>query len=221
MTEPVAIDTDVLLKAAAYRLGADLVQVLVPKGPPAALGLTHLIAAKQLQRKRKKLHNLDGAHAELEALLATCQQLEPDETEIALAAALADLALDQDLPLDPGEAQIAAIVANRSLPLMLTGDKRALAALAKLMAASPGRDQFVARLACFEQAVASIAAQIGEMELRSRVCAEPEMDGGMRLACSCDLPVWDPAQLGEACDSFIGAVRKDVGDLLVAGSTLA
>lgn len=220
MPNEAAIDTDILLKSAAYRLAGEVVEVVQQKGTPAVLGLTHLIANKQLKRKRG-LKDLDGARAELQKGLALLGHLEPDGEEIALAAELATDAQARSLSLDAGEAQLAAIVARRGLPLLATGDKRALAALAALLEDGPIRAALVGRLACFEQIIEAIAEKIGDDELRSRVCAEPEVDGAMRMACSCGRDPWDPAQLHEACASFANAIREQVDDLLVKGSMLA
>jgi hypothetical protein len=219
MTDGAVVDTDVLLKAAAYRLATELVAVLEPKGEPAALGLTHLIAGRQLARKRG-VRDTAGAAAELEALLGMLGRLEPEGDEIALAADLATVAQERGLPLDAGEAQLVAITIVRGLPLLVTGDKRALSAVAALID-DPLRAALVGRLACFEQAVASVAALIGEHALRAKICSEADVDGAMRLACSCGREEWDPAQLHEACDSFVGAVRAGAGGLLVEGSVLA
>jgi len=220
MTEGAAIDTDVLLKVAAYRLSSQLVTVLEPRGKPGALGLSHLIAGKQLARKRE-VRDTMGAAAELKRLLETLGRLEPTEEEIALAAELATVAQEQGLPLDSGEAQLAAITMLRGLPLLVTGDKRALGALSRLMDGDARRNRLVDRLACFEQLIWSIAALTGEHKLRSSICAEPGVDGAMRLACSCGSDGWKAAQLHEACDSYVSAIRDVVGDLLISGSTLA
>jgi hypothetical protein len=220
MTEGAALDTDVLLKVAAYRLAVELIAILEPKGKPATLGLTHLIAGRQLGRKRT-LRDTAGAAAELEVLLGMLVRLEPDDVEVELAANLAAVAQERGLPLDSGEAQLTAITVMRDLPLLVTGDKRALGALARLADGEPMRSALVGRLACFEQVMLSIATVTGEHELRSRICAEPEVDGVMRLACSCDRDDWDTGQLHEACSSYVGAVREDVGQLLAEGSALA
>lgn len=221
MTEPVAVDTDVLLKIAAYRMADEFVDAIADKGPPSILGLTHIIAGKQLMRRRKQLRDVERALGELDALLGICGQLEPEDDEIHIAAEFANIAQARGLPLDPGEAQLAAIVANRALPLMVTGDKRAISALSQLMEGTPTREAFIGKLACFEQIISAVAGRIGEVAVRERVCSEPEMDGAMRLACSCDQAVWDPMQLSEACSSFVGAVRGEVGDLLAGESAFA
>jgi hypothetical protein len=218
MANGAAVDTDVLLKAAAYRLAGELLSVFATRGTPAALALTHLIAGRQLIRKRG-LQDKEGAAKELAALLAGLEWLEPDEGEIELAADLASAAQEQSLPLDTGEAQLTAIVVNRQLAVLVTGDKRALSALAKLVRDQPLRDSLIGRAACFEQVLASVAALVGEEELRRRICAEPNVDGAMRMACSCGRQDWEPGQFHEACTSFTGAVRLDIGNLLIEGST--
>jgi hypothetical protein len=220
MSEGAAIDTDVLLKASAYRLAAELVATLAAAGKPAALGLTHLIAGRQLARRRG-LKDPAGAQAELQALLAMLSKLEPDEGEVDLAADLAAMAQELGVPLDAGEAQLVAITVRRNLPLLVTGDKRAVGAVAAILPDGDQRAPLVGRIACFEQILESVLETVGAMELRSRICAEPDVDGAMRLACSCGRHDWDPAQLTEACGSFIRAVRAVAGDLLRERSLLA
>jgi len=220
MADGAAVDTDVLLKVAAYRLAGELVAVLSQFGEPMALGLTHLIAAKQLARKRV-IRDAEGAQAELAVLLGMLGRLEPDDEEIGMAAEFATVAQARGLPLDAGEAQLAAIVIMRSLPLLLTGDKRAICALAELMDGDASRCALVGRLACFEQVLASVAGLVGARGLRDRICAEPDVDASMRLACSCGRGDWDPEQLDEACGSYVGDLRGRAGDLLIAGSALA
>lgn len=220
MSDGAAVDTDVLLKVAAYRLAKETVGVLAPLGGPATLGLTHLIAAKQMARKRS-ISNTAGAQAELTSLLGMMGSLEPEEAEIGLAAEFSSVAQTHGLPLDTGEAQLAAIVIMRRLPLLVTGDKRAISAMSELIASHPTREALVGRVACFEQVLVSIAGLIGPERLRERICSEPEIDGAMRLACSCGRDCWRPEQFSEACNSFVGDVRAKAGDLLAAGSALA
>lgn len=220
MNDGAALDTDVLLKISAYRMADELISVLRPHGPPGALGLTHIIAGKQLARKRG-VRDQAVAATELESLLARLEQLEPDEEEIALAADLAAKAQALSLPLDAGEAQLTAIAAMRGLPMMITGDKRALEALSTMLTAEADRSGLLGRLVCFEQVIATIAEVAGEEASRDRICAEPDVDGAMRMACSCGRAGWDTAQLHEACSSYIGAISAVVGDLLRPGSLLA
>lgn len=214
MSEHVAVDTDVILKVAGYQVGDVAVAVLERSAPPAALGLTHLIAQKQLA-KRRGVQNLEAALNALSALLARLGTLEPSDDESILAAELVAKAQEEDLPLDTGEAQLAAIVLTRAFPLLVTGDKRALGALAALFPDGEHRELLRGRMMCFEQLIDALADIIGEAELRERICREPELDTAMRLACSCGREGWNPVQLREACRSFVEAVQQIAGDLLV------
>lgn len=219
MPKEIAIDTDVLLKTAAFRLAAELTTLLSSIGSPAVLGLTYFIAAKQLARKRG-VRDRDGARVELEASLTKLGRLEPDDHEITLAADLAAAAQERGLPLDAGEAQLVAIVMRRELPLMVTGDKRALSAISELVGNGSMRGLLVGRMACIEQVIKGIAMSLGPVPLRARVCAEPDVDGTMRLTFSCGREPWQTTQFYDACTSFIGAVKRQVGDLLADDSAL-
>ncbi|WP_341992296.1 hypothetical protein [Azorhizobium sp. AG788] len=219
MADEVAVDTDVLLKASAYRVAIELVSALSSYGRVAALGLTHIIALSQMSRLRH-LANRGEAVAQLTLLLGMLERLEPDDSEISLAADLATTAQQRGLPLDTGEAQIVSIVVNRGLPLMVTGDKRAIRALASLLAGSSLKGALIERIASFEQLLLTIGGIVGEETLRERICAEPQVDNAMRLACSCGRDDWDPAQLHEACGSYVEATRRDADSLLRLGSAL-
>jgi hypothetical protein len=155
-------------------------------------------------------------------MLALLGTLEPSEVEIELAAELTTQAQELGLPLDAGEAQLVAITIIRGLPLLVTGDKRAVKALSELLREQDARrDALRGRLACFEQVIAAVAAHLAPDELRERICAEQEADTSMRLACSCGREDWDSDQLLAACESFVEDVRREAGDLLLPGSALA
>ena len=53
MADGAALDTDVLLKVSAWGLSGALLAALRPLGQPGTLGLTHLIARKQLRRLKR------------------------------------------------------------------------------------------------------------------------------------------------------------------------
>lgn len=220
MSEGPGVDTDVVLKSAALRVGTALLRVLSLHGEPGALGLTHLIAERQL-RKLRGLRDGLGAQLELRRILDGLAKLEPNEGEVLLAAEFAARAQEQGLPLDSGEAQLFAMLLSGRLPLVVTGDKRAIAALSKLLNAGDERDRLAGRIACFEQVIEAIFAIEGEHEVRARVCAEPDVDGALRLACSCDQEGWHPEQLREACASFVGSLKGKAGDLLIERLLLA
>jgi len=215
----VALDTDVLLKAAAFRLSAELCSLLAPIGPPAILGLTHLIAAKQLNRI-SRIADKERARVELEKALALLGQLEPDDDEIALAAEISAAAQIRGLPLDSGEAQLMAILIHQELPLVVTGDKRALTSLSVLIRDGAVQGIATGRLVCFEQIIARLGELMDVGELRAKVCAEPGADGAMSIIFCCGRETWDSSQFTEGCASYIRHLREEIGGLLADDSTL-
>ena len=96
------LDTDVLLKVAAFRLGNELLGILRGRGGIGVLKVAHLIAASQL-RKNPRIRARDDAQRELQSMLENLTALEPDNAEIEIAAELAEAALLQGLPLDAGD----------------------------------------------------------------------------------------------------------------------
>ncbi|MEL7686721.1 hypothetical protein AAG592_04370 [Citromicrobium bathyomarinum] len=210
------IDTDVVLKCAAWGMSKALPDILGRHGAPGALGLVHLIAESQLLRM--DLAQPDSAKDELRRLLANLKKLEPEEVEITLAAELTALAQERDLPLDTGEAQLAAILITRGLSLLITGDKRAIAALGEL---HPITQEIGSRVACLEQVIEALCSNIGADEARSAICREPGADRTMRLVFSCGREDWSPENLEEALRSYIGDLRRNAAGLLFEGSLLA
>lgn len=217
MSEGPCLDTDIVLKCAAWNLEGELLGILSANGKPATLGLVHLIAAKQMSRLR--LNDREAGGRNLDILLSQLECLEPDQQEAELAAEIVEVAQVRNLPIDPGEAQLFAIASNRCIPLLLTGDKRAIRAMSEI-----NEDQGLAlkdRLVCLEQAIRAIAAATQPLTVRDKICAEPEVDGAMRLVCSCGHQDWDPGQLDEGLESFIAEIRRGAGPLLHGGSLLA
>lgn len=219
MDDGPGVDTDIILKCAAWGLGVELTAALARLGPPGVLGVVKLIAPRQLRRMR--LRDPVRAASLLSDLLEGLAEVEPSPEEVALAAELAGEAQRLDLQLDAGEAQLAAIAILRPLPLLVTGDKRAIAALPLVLEEPAGDQALVGRVACLEQIVQAITRKLGPTETRRRVCGEPAADGALGLACSCGSAAWRSADLEEAMASFVAAVKRTAPDLLAPDLLLA
>lgn len=219
VTDAYAIDTDVVLKLSAYRLADALRPAMGPDGLPFVLGLTALIAPRQLSRL-KGLVDRSGALDELSRLIAGLGRLEPSEDEILMAATLTSQAQLIDLPLDPGEAQLVAILRSRSIDRLVTGDKKAIQALAHLLDEET-MNALAGRFLCFEQLLATVATQQNPEALRVKVCHEPAIDTAMRLAFSCGRQDWVPETFHEACRSYVADLNATAGGLLGEPSALA
>lgn len=209
-----ALDNDVILKGASYGVLGDLIAAL-PDGPYAhgVLGAARFMLPKTLARKH--VHRKEAALAELTAALDTFDVLEPDEVEQRLAAELQFNAQQASLALDAGEAQLAVMVFTRELRHLLTGDKRAIAALASTPLPDdiePAR--LVHKLICFEQAVWALLDSQDAASVRAAICTERDVDTQLRICFSCSSPEVDEASWREGLRSAIEDVRAHCPDLL-------
>lgn len=176
-----ALDNDVLIKLAAYdMLGEAPTQV----GTIGVLGAARFVVRSALERHRD-LQDRDAARARWEAALDTLQLLEPSESEVQLATHLEERATVAGLPLDGGESQLCAMVILRGIPLLVTGDKRAIEAAEAMIATVSQLAELAGRVLCLEQLMALLVDDLGANEARRRVCAEPGADRSLTICMSC------------------------------------
>jgi hypothetical protein len=209
-----ALDNDVILKGASYGIINDLMAAL-PDGPftHGALGAARFMLPKKLAKKQ--VSRMVDAQADLTSAFATLEVLEPDDEEKRLAAELQFNAQEASLELDPGEAQLTAMVIARDLRHLLTGDKRAIAALgATPFPEGLARELLTQRLICLEQAIWALSDAQGADTVRSAICAEPEVDTQLRICFSCTSPEVEEASWREGLRSAIEQVRHFCPDLL-------
>lgn len=213
MSEHILVDNDVALKIACYTLVDEVVAAIGVDGvPPAMLGVGRFVIRKRLARA-SNISDAVRASAAFERLLHAISLVEPNDAEIALAAEFEAEANRHNLELDGGESQLLAILSTRACPLLVTGDKRAIVAMATVAPVHA-----TARIACLEQLIARIVGAVGSASVRVGVCAEPNTDRAVTLCFSCDSPV-APAD-GEvlaALNSYINHLNRAApGVLLLA-----
>lgn len=214
----IAVDNDVVLKAACFRLGNEFW--------PQETGLGVLGAAKYVLAKAVTGKNLSGGSEALGLALREFFErtvtLEPTEAEIAFAADLVLLAQQNDLDFDTGEAQLTAIVIRRALAFLETGDKRAIRALEDLLDFEPRLAPLRGRVRCIEQLAA--AALVGDAlrRVRTGICAEPALDKSLSIcfACASNRPLTVDAALG-ALASYIESLRREAPRILAPEESLA
>ena len=211
-----ALDNDVILKGVSYGVLSELLASL-PDGPHAhgVLGAARFMLPKKLSRKSvvRKAHAL----AELDELLKSFDVLEPDEIEQRLAAELQFNAQRCSQALDVGEAQLVAMVVTRKLRHLLTGDKRAIVALASIplpSAIDPSR--LSRKLVCLEQAIWVLLDHKDAASVRAAICAEREVDTQLRICFSCSAHDVEEASWREGLRSAIEEVRARCPDFLSA-----
>jgi predicted nucleic acid-binding protein len=132
MSEGILIDNDIIIKISAYSLGAEMLHSTTIFGiPPAILGVGRFVVRSRL-KKNKNIVNNGEAEKSFSTISQIMTVVEPDEKEIDLAARLEDAASSLNLELDSGESQLLAILVIRKYRLLLTGDKRAIRAVANI-----------------------------------------------------------------------------------------
>jgi hypothetical protein len=120
------VDNDILFKGACYRLLVHLVPVASGHNDSVGvLGAAWFVVSKTILRKASKA----GAESAIEILRQFLQRatvIEPTQDEQRTAADFEVAAQRAGLSLDAGESQLCAIMVSRQVPLLLTGDKRAI-----------------------------------------------------------------------------------------------
>jgi hypothetical protein len=209
------VDNDLILKSVCYGLA----EAFWPESDPKSIGV--LGAARYVVRHEIDRAGLnrgaEAAHSDLSGLLARCEELEPTEEEIALAAEIELCGQQHGLALDNGESQLAAIVVARDLPLLETGDKRAIAGLEEARRHLEALDALRGRVRCLEQiARRATDAEEGFGWFSTGVCAESDVDRSLSICFGCfgDSPA-DRATAREALDQYIWEVRRSASDVLV------
>lgn len=211
MADGVLLDNDVVIKACAYRCyGEILAATTIHDQPPAILSIARFTIRTRLARKNS-LADPKGAAQAFEKMLAGLELLEPTQGEIALAADLEEQASAKALDFDTGESLLVAILLLRSLPLLVTGDKRAIIALAGIsLSVAEGR------IACQEQIMARLLRDIPYATLRDGVCAEPRADKAVTVCFACSSPSVSADIVVAGLDSYTGHLRKATGPMLIA-----
>lgn len=176
MSEPALLDNDAALKLGCYALVEEALSVTTIDGQvPAMLGVGRFVVLNRVRRSSRLADKARASEA-VESLLDAVVFIEPEETELQLAAELEARASEAGLELDGGESQLLAVMASRGNPLLATGDKRAIIAMAKVAASLAA-----ARVACLEQLIAQILAVASFDHVRGTICAEPGVDQALSI----------------------------------------
>lgn len=177
-----ALDNDVVLKAVRYEATNVFWREATRLG---ALGAARYVVAGRIKRL-KLAETRPTIDAELASFLARTEVLEPSDEEVARAAQLEREAQQRSLPLDAGETQLAAMVVERAISVMTTGDKRAIACFEQLLQAAPWLLALCGRLRSLEQLVLEIARNDDAFaSLAECVCSDPDADTTLRVCFSC------------------------------------
>jgi hypothetical protein len=121
------------------------------------------------------------------------------------------------LALDNGESQLAALVVTRDLPLLETGDKRAISGLEEARCHLEVLDALRGRVRCLEQiARRVIDAEETFGEVSAGVCGEDAVDKSLSICFGCfgNSPA-DRATALEALEQYVREVRASAPAMLL------
>ncbi len=207
----IAVDNDLVLKAACYDLAANF----WPSARVAVLGAARYVVPKAIERGRAR--DAAAALKALEQLLAESTALEPSDREVALAAEIEVVAQREHLSIDTGESQLGAIVIERAIAVLETGDKRAIRGLEQVLPHVAEACALAGKVRCFEQIVLRALNHVAFEEAAHAVCAEPDVDKAMSICFSCysDATATE-ASTRQGLESYISALRQDAPRVLAA-----
>jgi hypothetical protein len=209
MTEQALLDNDVVLKMACYTLADEALAATSQGGAPAGmLGVGRFVVRGRIERDGR-IADRPRARATFEKMLETLFLFEPDEEELAMAADMEAEAQRLDLELDGGESQLLAMLVKRELSALITGDKRAIAAMAVMATVIAAQ-----RIVCLEQLLAAILATAGLGTIRPRICAEPQVDRAVTACFSCFRQAVDEQDVSEGLFSYIGHLDRSAPGVL-------
>jgi hypothetical protein len=213
MAELVLVDSDVLFKASCYDLACDLIEVLAGGSRDvASLALARFVLKRKIEKSGRIADRQRAAKA-LDSVLASISALEPNDAELSLAAQYEEHGLSAGYAFDSGESQLLAVLVNRAAKVMVTGDKRAVAAAWRLAIDIESVPLLAGRFACFEQVMLEIRGKKGGPALAASVCAEPAVDKAMSICFGCS-STFDEQNMREGLDSYVGHLRGSSGELL-------
>jgi hypothetical protein len=206
------VDNDILYKGSGYRL----IDALINEARPevGVLGAARFIIPKKIRKAR--LRSEGDALTAFEGFIRDAVVVEPTDDEQELAAALELLAQRHGLAFDTGESQLSAALLCRDVPLFLTGDKRAIAGLEKLLDLESKLALVQGRVRCLEQLVRLLLDRGEYMDVRASVCAEPTVDGALSLCFSCSNQAHSIESALEGLQSHIAHVRNSAPRVLSA-----
>lgn len=207
-------DNDILLKGASYGLLPTFMATVPGEGPVGILGSSRFVVPKQITRTRLR-GDPEAVKARFAAFLSANEIIEPSAEEQELAALLEAAAQDLALNLDAGESQLAAVLISRSLPWLLTGDKRAIVSIEALLEREPQLMTAAGKLRCLEQVVLAVLATADPNEVRCAVCAEPDVDKTLSICFSCSgNGAWTIESASEGLNSYIADLRTKAARVL-------
>lgn len=202
------LDNDVIFKSCVYRVLDNLGDAL--QRPLEEIGV--LASAVFVIMPMLKRRKIDGA---ADNFFKSVNIVEATEEEIELAATIEEEALRRNLEVDAGESLLAAVVAKRG-DRLVTGDKRAIAGLAKLSAHCEPCAVLRGHIITMESTIAALLETVEVDMLRGTVCENPATDLAVSACFMCHQPSCTTDDVLAALLSYQKAISADTAGFVHA-----
>lgn len=201
------IDNDVIFKGASYGFLRELISPLCAANQVGVLGAAWFVVSKKISKSslRKDSGNVLN---DLGEFMRSVEVLEPTETEQSMAAEFELAAQRVAVSLDTGESQLCAVLIARTLPSLVTGDKRAITAIDRLMNNDARLDYLSGRIWCIEQLVLIMLSSGKGAKLREAICGEPSIDMTLSICFSCRSESGNDENAKQGLESYIADLRS-------------
>lgn len=167
-------------------------------------------------RRTASIRERERVSATLEVIFRTLAMIQPSAAELELAVEFEERAARLSVDFDSGESQLLAILIIRAWPLLITGDKRAITAIAAILG-----KEVNGKIACLEQLVATAVTIKNFVELRTAVCHECDVDRAVTNCFACSSKDIDAASVLQGLASYVEDVRRKSGSILLEGPDLS
>lgn len=213
----ILVDNDIVLKSCCYGIDEPFLDMLdSAEAKPLVLAVARHVIEGRIKRARS-LVDRERARASFRRSIGRLLEVEPSAAELAMAAEFEAVAQEQNLELDGGESQLLAMLIQRKLRLLLTGDKRAIVAIERIAGDTlPGPS-----IACLEQVMSTLLERIGLAALRERICSEPAVDRALSTCFACRSIVVEAILVEEGLRSYVGHLRKSSSRTLLEEDDLS
>jgi len=208
------VDNDILFKAASFGLFDELVLTNCQSdGSVGILGAARYLVPKKIHRNIDA-QMVDAASAAFQTFLAVAKIVEPTHDEQVMAADFELAAQRAAVALDSGESQLCAVLIARALPLLLTGDKRAIVALEQLIEIDNRLSALEGKVRCLEQLILLALSASNYAQFRAAVCRQPGVDKALAICFSCTLEQAALEGITEGLKSHINNLRSHANRIL-------
>ena len=208
------VDNDILFKVACFGLFDELILTnCQPEGSVGILGAARYVVPKKIQ-KNVQATIATAAKAAFQTFVDVAEMIEPTEDEQVMAADFELAAQRAAVALDIGESQLCAVLIARVLPLLFTGDKRAICALENLLDTDARLNALAGKVKCLEQLVLQPLLADNYSRFRVAVCREPAVDKTLAICFSCKVEQATLEGTIEGLKSYIYDLRSQANRIL-------